>query len=138
MRSAVAGLTMTALSHVSLVIGLGSSCSQPLFAKRPSRIDGSLRNAISRPGEVRLEPDAAGAGGVLVAFAAGDARVASGFSRTSSGVYAVFGITPSCSHRRQFASSFGSTFQNSRTRSYADRSGRSLIAAISSWADRPP
>ena len=34
--SAVAGLTMTALSHVSLVIGLGSSCSQPLLAKRPS------------------------------------------------------------------------------------------------------
>src|SRR6185295_3613706 len=106
--SAVAGLTMTALSHVSFVIGFGSSCSQPLLAKRPSRTDGSGRNAISRPGEVRLKPDASGAGGVLVAFGAGDALVASGFSRTALGANAVFGITPSCSQRRQFASSFGS------------------------------
>ena len=48
-RSAVAGLTSTALSQVSLVIGFGSSCSQPLLANRPSRTAGSLRKAISRP-----------------------------------------------------------------------------------------
>ena len=53
-RSAVAGLTSTALSHVSLVIGLGSSCSQPLFAKRPSRI-----GRVGAEGD--LEPAAAGA-----------------------------------------------------------------------------
>ena len=45
--AAVAGLTITALSHVSFVIGLGSSCSQPLFAKRPSRMHGSGRNEMS-------------------------------------------------------------------------------------------
>ena len=39
-----------ALSHVSFVIGFGSSWSQPLFAKRPSRTPGSDRNASSRPG----------------------------------------------------------------------------------------
>ena len=33
---AVAGAISAALSHVSFVIGFGSSCSQPLFAKRPS------------------------------------------------------------------------------------------------------
>ncbi len=53
-RAAVAGLTSTALSQVSRVIGLGSSCSQPLLAKRPSRTDGSWRNddldARRRPG----------------------------------------------------------------------------------------
>jgi hypothetical protein len=49
--AAVAGLTSTALSHVNRVIGFGSSCSQPLFAKRPSRTDGSVRNEISTPVE---------------------------------------------------------------------------------------
>ena len=47
--SAVAGLTSTALSHVSFVIGFGSSCSQPLLANRPSSTEGSRRNEISRP-----------------------------------------------------------------------------------------
>ena len=45
----MAGLAITALSQVSLVIGLGSSCSQPLLLNRPSRIDGSSRKAISKP-----------------------------------------------------------------------------------------
>ena len=36
---------MTALSHVSLVIGFGSSCSQPLLAKRPSSTAGSFSKA---------------------------------------------------------------------------------------------
>jgi hypothetical protein len=34
--AAVAGEISTALSQVIFVSGLGSSCSQPLFAKRPS------------------------------------------------------------------------------------------------------
>src|SRR5580700_3821025 len=135
--SAVAGLTSTALSHVSLVIGLGSSCSQPLFAKRPSRIDGSLRKETSRP-------EAAGAG-----VAAGVAvRLKPGATETDLGANAVSGITPSWTQRRQERSnaSVGGVplepgcarlepDQCSRTMSYAERSGRSVIAAISSWAD---
>ena len=34
---AVAGLSSAALSQVSLVIGSGASCIQPLLAKRPSQ-----------------------------------------------------------------------------------------------------
>ena len=45
--SAVAGLMRAALSQVSLVIGLGSSCSQPLLANRPSKSVGSGRKTIS-------------------------------------------------------------------------------------------
>src|SRR5262249_62236904 len=37
----VAGLTNIALSHTSLVSGLGSSCSHPLLLNRPSRMQGS-------------------------------------------------------------------------------------------------
>src|SRR3954451_6039025 len=36
-------------SHVIFVIGFGSSCSHPLFAKRPSQMVGSGRKMISRP-----------------------------------------------------------------------------------------
>ena len=46
---AVRGLISAALSHVSLLSGRGSSCSQPLLAKRPSRTDASGRNTISKP-----------------------------------------------------------------------------------------
>src|SRR5258706_15927264 len=64
------------------------------------------------------------------------------------GAYAEFGITPSCSQRRHDVSNsgFGSVRlkpdpvlldQCSRTMSYADRSGRSVIAAITSCADLP-
>src|SRR5437867_2226447 len=45
--AAVAGLTIAALSHVSLLSGLGNSWSQPLFEKRPSCIVGSGLNTIS-------------------------------------------------------------------------------------------
>ncbi|MGC4081121.1 MAG: hypothetical protein QM736_03160 [Vicinamibacterales bacterium] len=41
--SAVDGLAMIALSHTSRVMGFGSSCSQPLFAYRPSYTAGSGR-----------------------------------------------------------------------------------------------
>src|SRR5690349_4774615 len=47
--SASRGLTHAVGSHVILVSGLGSSCSQPLFANRPSQIVGSGRKMISRP-----------------------------------------------------------------------------------------
>ena len=40
---------MAALSHVSLVSGLGNSCSQPLLANRPSQIVGSGQKVISSP-----------------------------------------------------------------------------------------
>ena len=47
--AAVFGLTSATLSHVTFVSGLGSSCSQPRFAKRPSKTAGSVRKAISGP-----------------------------------------------------------------------------------------
>src|SRR3989338_7331447 len=37
------------VSHVIFVSGFGSSCSQPLFANRPSHTVGSGRKMISRP-----------------------------------------------------------------------------------------
>jgi hypothetical protein len=98
--SAVAGLVRTALSQVRRVIGLGSSWSQPLFAKRPSRIDGSLRKLISIP-------DAAGTSGV---------RLKPDTTETLFGAKALFGITPSCSQRRHAESSL-SIFQCARTMS---------------------
>src|SRR5262245_2388298 len=125
--AAVAGLVKSALSHVIFVIGLGNSCSQPLFAKRPSRTHGSRRNASSIP-ELGIGDWGLGIG------VTGDA----GRSATGFGVNAVLGITPSCSHLRQFSSLFGSTFHCSRMISYAERSGRSLIAATTSCADFPP
>src|SRR5208282_5335206 len=46
---AEAGLTSAALSQVSLVRGLGTSCNQPLLAKLPSPMEGSGRRTISIP-----------------------------------------------------------------------------------------
>ena len=43
------GLTQAVGSHVTFVSGFGSSCSQPLLAKRPSHTVGSGRKMISRP-----------------------------------------------------------------------------------------
>src|SRR3954470_21127334 len=47
--SASFGLIHALGSHVILVSGLGSSCSQPLLAKRPSHTVGSGRKMISSP-----------------------------------------------------------------------------------------
>src|SRR5579864_142814 len=44
---AVAGLISATLSQLNLVIGLGSSSSQPFVANRPSYSDGSGRNTTS-------------------------------------------------------------------------------------------
>src|SRR5689334_5663495 len=126
--SAVAGLVMIALSQQILVIGFGSSCSQPLFAKRPSQTEGSGRNDTSTP-------DAA--------WFAGGAFTADACSETVLGANAVFGMTPSFSHRRQLRSKSAgdpagcAVPQNSRTMSYGVRSGRSLKAAMTSCAVRP-
>src|SRR5262249_54057765 len=92
----------TALSQVSFVIGLGSSCSQPLLAKRPSSTHRSFLNEIS------YEP----AGPVVVAVdgpgrspAAGSARASSRATlpaiETLSGASGGRSTTPSWSHRRQ-------------------------------------
>src|SRR5678815_4083849 len=48
-RCAVAMLIRAALSQVSFVSGFASSCSQPLLAKRPSKIVGSVRKTIWKP-----------------------------------------------------------------------------------------
>ena len=55
---------MAALSHVSLVRGLGSSCSQPLLANRPSQIVGSGRKVISSPPRSGRQPELAS--GILI------------------------------------------------------------------------
>ena len=84
------GSTSTALSQVSCVIGFGSSCSQPLLAKRPSRIDGSWRKAISsRP--VRRRPADCGL------------RDAADVDATAAARTRCSAMTPSCSQRRQRA-----------------------------------
>src|SRR5690349_11856880 len=89
---------MTALSHVSLVIGLGSSCSQPLLANRPSSTDGSFLKPISRfcaafdvAVDVRLKPE-------------DTSPEAAADTDTVRGANAVFGRTPSWSHLRQVVS----------------------------------
>src|SRR5579871_3952166 len=43
------GLISAALSHVSLVMGLGTSCNQELLTKLPSAIEGSGRRTTSIP-----------------------------------------------------------------------------------------
>src|SRR5262249_44897672 len=113
--------------HVSFVIGLGSSCSQPLLANRPSRTAGSRRNDISRPVAIA---DC----GLGIADSRPDATF------TDFGANAVFGMTPSCSHLRHAASKAVSNpvrrgaapapvvvavrpRQKSRTMSYGERSG---------------
>src|ERR1700712_3361334 len=107
-RSAVAGLAMTALSQVSLVIGFGSSCSQPLFENRPSRTEGSLRKETSKP------VGAIADWGLRIAESIVDWLVdwivdwiVDGATLTVFGANAVSGTMPSCSHRRHAASNSG-------------------------------
>src|SRR3954467_12932608 len=68
------GLTQAVGSHVTFVSGFGSSCSQPLLAKRPSQTVGSGRKMISRPplaGGVVVLPCEGGAGFAAAAAGAG-------------------------------------------------------------------
>ena len=76
-RSAVRAPTYATLSHVTFESGFGSSCSQPLLAKRPSRIVGSGRKTISYP-----PAPARRAGGSGVAVGAGRRRRARRTRRT--------------------------------------------------------
>src|SRR5688572_19657137 len=99
--SASRGLTQAVGSHVIFVSGFGSSCSQPLFAKRPSHTVGSGLKMISRPDPEGLP--AAGcplpadggwpAGGVAtVALEAGNGEL----EAEAAAPAAVPGIHPSC------------------------------------------
>ena len=90
-RCAVAGLKRAALSHDSFVSGLGSSCSQPLFANRPSQIVGSGRKTISRPSDAAV--DAASTQAISLTCGA-----------TALGLSAVPSITPASSAVRQACS----------------------------------
>src|SRR5687767_1622255 len=84
--AAVAGDSSAALSQVSFVSDFGNSCSQALFANRPSYTLGSGRKTTSNPAAA----DAVAAPAIAFACTA-----------TVLGANAVLGITPSCSHRRQ-------------------------------------
>ena len=95
--SAVFGLMYATLSHVTFDSGFGSSCSQPLLAKRPSRTCGSGRKTISMPG---LAADRRGAGAVP--------RPAPARSRLARAAEASTcrATNPSCSALRQNESAF--------------------------------
>ena len=72
-----AGLMSATLSQVNRVRGLGSSCSQPLLAKRPSQIVGSGRKTNSRPpSSVRLSSACEGSGVPAILNVAGFAAAA--------------------------------------------------------------
>src|SRR5580704_3315381 len=91
-RCAVAALTIAALSQVNLVFGLGVSWSHPLLAKRPSKMEGSGRNEISRSEE----------SGLLAELPADPAR--SVRAETLIAGSAVSARIPSCSDRSQKSS----------------------------------
>lgn len=57
MRLANAGLKVTTLPQVSVVMGFGNSCSQPTFANCPSQIVESGRKTMSRPSLVLVVED---------------------------------------------------------------------------------
>src|ERR687897_368991 len=71
--SAVRGLMTMTLSHVTLLSGLGSSCSHGLLAKRPSC---TLASAL----KVTSTASAAGVGGAPQEFVEGGDRRAAGRS----------------------------------------------------------
>src|SRR6266540_1554398 len=95
---AVVSDIIAALSHASLVIGCAISCSQALFANRPSWVLGSRTNAISVPA---LEP---ASNGVKVC-ASTPASTASPASTPAP----VSGTMPSASQRSQVPSNAVST-----------------------------
>src|SRR5256885_15276458 len=85
-RCAILGPTCTALSQVSLDIGLGSSCSQPLLENCPSQMVGSRRILNSMP---------LASAGLLSEGAIAD------FAVTDLGWKVVPSTKPSCSDFRQ-------------------------------------
>src|SRR5437773_1945381 len=93
---AVLGLTSATLSQVIFVKGFGSSCNQPLFAKRPSKIVGSGRKTSSK------EPS------LTVGLVPASALAQSDLSETVFADSAVFGTKPSWRHwRHQDSKSVG-------------------------------
>src|SRR5882672_12674715 len=107
---AVLGLTSATLSQVIFVSGFGSSCNQPLFAKRPSKIVGSGRKTSSK------EPVLAGSADVPSAFLCDSELAQSDFSETVFAVSAVFGTKPSCRHLRHHDSKSLATFASLTTK----------------------
>src|SRR5712692_910700 len=86
---AVFALTSATLSQVIFVRGFGSSCNQPLFPKRPSKMVESVRKTSSY---------VLGLGGwVLEEF---NDAAQSDFSETVFVASAVLGTNPSCRHLR--------------------------------------
>src|SRR5213593_2165334 len=92
---AVLGLTSATLSQVIFVSGFGSSCNQPLLAKRPSKIVGSGRKTSSK--ETSL----------TVGLVPASALAQSDFSEIVFAARAVLGTKPSCRHRRHQDSKSG-------------------------------
>ncbi len=90
--SAIAGLISSALSQVSLVTESGSSCSQPLLAKRPSQIVGSGRKVIS---------GLSGDGGIRALSSTAALAATPGWRDASTDSAPVPGMKPSWSQRRQ-------------------------------------
>src|SRR5688500_6304681 len=88
--SASRGLIQAVGSHVILVSGFGSSCSQPLFAKRPSQMVGSGRKMISSP-----DPGWLPATGCPLPGGCG--LLEAGSWEPEAAVVAVPGTQPSCS-----------------------------------------
>ncbi len=87
--SASPGRACSALSQVSLVNGRGSSCSQPLLAKRPSSTAGSTANTAVKA-EAPADGDVVGNGGGAACNASADTALPS--------------TTPRCRLARQKAS----------------------------------
>src|SRR5436190_7665394 len=87
---ASAGCIQAELSQVILVSGLGSSCSQPSFAKRPSQTFGSGRKMISRPGAGAADAGGSAPEGVAAGWlgAAGAVAAAAGAAAAGAGVAA--------------------------------------------------
>src|SRR5581483_3231951 len=81
-RSASDGLIRTALSQINLLMGLGHSCNQPLFAKRPSHKFGSGRKQSSRFSMCTtfLEAGANGSPASLAACGEGDVLITTGWA----------------------------------------------------------
>src|SRR6476619_3118326 len=82
---ASAGCIQAELSQVILVSGLGSSCSQPLFAKRPSQTFGSGRKMISRPGAGAAEPGGSAPDGVAAGWLGATGAVAAAVGAAAAG-----------------------------------------------------
>jgi hypothetical protein len=133
-RRAIAGPISAALSQVRRVIGLGSSCSQPLLANAPSATFGSGRNSTAIP-----VSGATAAGRSACRPSAMISSTGRGRPGSSIGI-ALPATNPSCSARRQAVSKSPPIRprQKARTMSWPDGSVSPASAATTSSALRPP